>query len=120
MERTLELLRPVSLVAANAAGLCPKANLPASSMLYVRCRLAPGARSAPPSGRSAMGLLQRSWAARPAHPHEHAVVDLPQPQQLQDLSRLRVHVVDSADADCKHDLALWLDIETVLRLCLAL
>lgn len=33
------------------------------------------------------------------HLHEHAVEDLPQPQQLHDRPHLRVHVVDSDDMD---------------------
>mmetsp|Transcript_18150 Transcript_18150/g.46475 ORF Transcript_18150/g.46475 Transcript_18150/m.46475 type:complete len:223 (+) Transcript_18150:126-794(+) len=54
------------------------------------------------------------------HLHEHAVVDLAQPEQLQDLAGLGVHVVDTTDADHEHDLRLGLDVEAVLGLGLPL
>lgn len=42
---------------------------------------------------------------------EHAIVDLAQAQQLQDLLRLGVHAVDTADADHERDLVLGRHVE---------
>ena len=50
---------------------------------------------------------------------EHGVVDLAQAQQLEDLARLRVQVVDAADADDERDLGLGLDVEAAGLLGLA-
>lgn len=51
-----------------------------------------------------------------AYPEEYAVVDLAQAQQLQDLLRLWVHVVDTPDAHDEGELGLRLHIEAVLGL----
>jgi hypothetical protein len=52
--------------------------------------------------------------------HEHPVEDLAQPQELQDLAGLGVHVVDTPDPDDKQKLGLRLDIEPALQLGLPL
>ena len=47
-------------------------------------------------------------------------MDLAQAQQLQDLARLGVHVIDAADADDEGQLALRLHVEAALALGLPL
>lgn len=52
--------------------------------------------------------------------HEHAVVDLAQTEQLQDLAGLGVHSVDTADADDEGQLGLAGHVEAALLLGVAL
>jgi len=42
---------------------------------------------------------------------EYTIVDLTEPQKLQDLAGLGVHIVNTPNANHKHQLCLWLDIE---------
>mmetsp|Transcript_21669 Transcript_21669/g.41371 ORF Transcript_21669/g.41371 Transcript_21669/m.41371 type:complete len:289 (-) Transcript_21669:90-956(-) len=50
---------------------------------------------------------------------EYTVIDLPQAQQLKDLSGLRVHVINTAQADHERQLRLRFYIETTLGFCRA-
>ena len=55
-----------------------------------------------------------------AYLNEDAIVDLAQPEQLQDFPGLGMHVIDTPDAHHKRQLGLWFNIEASLCLCFPL
>ena len=54
------------------------------------------------------------------HLHEHTVVNLEQPEQLEDLARLGCDFVDTTDTDDEVDLRLGGDVEVACGACCAL
>ena len=54
-----------------------------------------------------------------AYPEECAIVDLAQPQKLQDLPAFRMHVIDTPDSDHKCQLAFRLYIIAIVCLSLS-
>jgi len=69
-------------------------------------------------GHVRLNKLQHSGSGL-VEPYKYRIVDLPKTQQLQDLSRFRVQIVDTADAYNKGKLWLWLNVEIASRLSLS-